>query len=98
MYRDLITYKLASGVTKAQLIEVAQKVVDGWKKKQPGFVSWEIAHDEDGHYMDIVFWETLDHAKHAEKEMANIPNVEEWFACYEPGSIKSKKVFVSAKF
>lgn len=98
MYKDLISYKLAEGVTEAHLLRVAQEIIDNWMKKLPGFVSWEINKGKDGTYTDIVVWETEENAKNAEKEMANIPNAMEWFKCYEQGSISSKGIIIRATF
>ena len=92
MYKDVISYQLAEQVTKKHLLQVAKRVVEGWMAKQKGFVKWEIHTDKDGSYTDIVYWESKEDAKNAEKEMANIPNAAEWFACYKPDSISSKNL------
>ena len=90
MYKDLITYELADSITEKHLIGVAQQIINDWMKKQAGFISWEINTNNDGSYTDIVSWESKEAAKNAEKEMANIPNAMDWFACYKEGSISSK--------
>lgn len=88
MYKDLITYQLAEGVTEAHLLKVAQQIIDEWMCKLPGFINWEIHRSKDGQYTDIVYWQDEAAAKNAEVEMANIPNASDWYACYQPGSIK----------
>lgn len=89
MYKDIISYKLAEGITKEHLLAVSSEVVQHWMRKQPGFVKWEIHRNKNGDYTDIVYWESKEAAQNAEKEMGNIPNAKDWFACYEPGSINS---------
>lgn len=98
MYKDIITYELAEGITKDQLIEVAQDIIENWMKNLSGFISWEIHNSEDGKYTDIVSWASKVDAKNAELEMMKIPNAGAWFACYKEGSIISKALKSVKKF
>ena len=98
MYKDVINYQLADGVDEAQLIDVAEKIVHDWMKKQKGFLGWEINQNEDGSYTDIVSWESADAAKKAELAMVNIPNAGDWYACYNVESISSKKLTLKKRF
>lgn len=98
MYKDIISYALADGVTKEHLLKVAEEVVNGWMKKQSGFIKWEINSDKEGAFVDLVFWESKEAAKLAEKEMVNIPNASEWFGCYKQGSISSRNIDLIASF
>jgi hypothetical protein len=98
MYKDLISYELAEGVSKEKLIKAAEKVVSEWMNKMPGFIKWEIHSTKEGGFLDIVYWESKEDAMHAEKEMVNIPNAGDWFACYKEGTISSKNVTVIAQF
>lgn len=92
MYKDVISYKLAENVTEEHLLNVAGKIIKSWMSKQPGFIKWEIHKNSNGGYTDIVYWESKDDAKKSEADMVNIPNANDWFACYEEGSISSKNL------
>lgn len=98
MYKDIIDYELAENVSEEQLIRVGGQIVEDWMKKLPGFVSWEISKDKDSNYTDIVTWASEEDAKNATKEMANIPNATDWYACYKEGSIKSKNLISCALY
>lgn len=99
MYKDLITYRLAEGISEERLMEVAQVVVDSWMKAQKGFIKWEIHKNvKDQSYTDIVYWESREAAQAAETKMAEIPNAADWFSCYENGSIQSKNVNFIGEF
>ncbi len=98
MYKDVISYELAEGITIDRLLQVAQQIINDWMKKLTGFIKWEIHANSDGSYTDIVYWENEAAAKKAEKEMANIPNAGDWFACYKPETISSKKLSQLAEF
>lgn len=97
MYKDIITYELAAGVTEEQLLSVGQQIVNDWMKSLNGFVSWEIHQSATG-YTDIVTWETKEDAKNAEQEMVKIPNAGVWYACYKEGSISSTNLTRIAGF
>lgn len=92
MYKDIISYQLAEGISKEHLLKVAQQIIDNWMKKRPGFISWEICENTDGSFTDIVCWETKDAAKEAEKDMANIPNAMDWYSCYQQDTITCKNL------
>ena len=92
MYKDIINYELADNVSKEGLLKIAEQIVKDWMKHQPGFVKWEIHTNSDKSFTDIVYWNTEQDAKNAEKEMANIPNANDWYGCYKQGSISSKNL------
>lgn len=98
MYKDIISYELAENVTEQHLIKIAKQIVNDWMKSQNGFVKWEITTHTDGSYTDIVYWNSKEDAKAAEKEMVNIPNAGEWYACYKEGSISGKNLTTIASF
>jgi len=86
MYKDIINYKLAEGITEEHLLKVAGQIIESWMRNQKGFVKWEIHKNKDGNFTDIVCWESKEDAKNSEKGMVNIPNAAEWYSCYEQGS------------
>lgn len=98
MYKDVISYELAEGISEEHLLQVAQQIVELWMKKLTGFINWEIHQNADGSYSDIVYWKSEADAKNAEKEMANIPNAHDWYACYKTGTISSKNLTLIAQF
>ena len=98
MYKDIINYELAEGVSREHLIAIAKQIVTDWMKNQTGFIKWEIHSNNNEGYTDIVYWKSKQDAKNAEKEMANIPNAGDWYACYKEGTISSKNLTTLAEF
>ena len=98
MYKDIINYELDEKVSKEDLLIIAKQIVTDWMKNQPGFINWEIHTNKNGSYTDIVYWESEQDAKNAEKEMVNIPNASDWYSCYKEGTISSKNLTLIAKF
>ncbi|MCB9202392.1 MAG: hypothetical protein H6604_05030 [Flavobacteriales bacterium] len=98
MYRDIISYELAENITQEHLLQVANQIITDWMSKLPGFIKWEIHTNKDGSFTDIVYWESQEDAQNAEKEMINIPNAPEWYACYKQESISCKNLTLLQSF
>jgi len=98
MYKDIINYKLANGVSEKHLLNIANEIIKFWMSKQSGFIKWEIHKNNNGGYTDIVYWESKEDAKKSEADMVNIPNVNDWFACYEQESISNKNLNLISTF
>ena len=98
LYRDIIRYELAEGITQERLFEVAKDVLDNWMTKQKGFQGWEISKDQKDQYVDIVYWDSEEDAKNSQLDMHNVPNPQDWFACYKEGTIKSDNLKVFGTF
>ncbi len=92
MYKDIISYELADGVSESHLNQVAIKVYEDWMKHQKGFVSWEINKNKDGNYTDIVVWENKESAQKSNENMAGMKHSAEWMACYKMETVKSINV------
>ena len=98
MYKDIINYELANNVSKEELLKIAKQIAADWMQHQPGFIKWEIHTNNDHSFTDIVYWESRNAAKNAEKEMGNIPNASDWYDCYKEGSIASRNLALIAAF
>lgn len=98
MYKDIITYELAEGISEEHLLKVAQQIINDWMSKLSGFIKWEIHTNKNDSYTDVVYWESEEAAKKANEEMANIPNANDWYACYKKGSISSQKISLVSTF
>lgn len=98
MYKDIISYELAENISEEQLLVIAKQVYNDWMKNQSGFIKWEIHTNSDGSYTDLVCWESKQDAMKAEKDMVNIPNSADWFACYKEGTMTSKNLTLVAEF
>ncbi len=98
MYKDIISYKLAAGISQKHLLNIAAKISKIWMSHQKGFIKWEIHKNNEGHYTDIVYWKSEQDKKKSESNMINSPNANDWFACYDKNSITSQKLSEIGKF
>jgi hypothetical protein len=55
---EITTFRLVDGLDVQDFIK-ANRDIDPWLRKQPGFVSRHICARDDGSIIDIVFWETV---------------------------------------
>lgn len=74
------------------MIKIAKQILENWMKHQRDFIKWEIHRNTNGNYTDIVYWQSKEDAKEAEKDMVNIPNEAEWYACYMHDTITSENL------
>lgn len=66
---ELVVFRVKEGVARDRLLGTVDAVSD-WIAEQPGFISRELLDGaEDGRWVDLVWWRTLDEA-HAAAERA----------------------------
>lgn len=61
---EIVIYQANEGVSEAQAILLA-KSVNNFISSQQGFISRTMSMSEDKKWIDVVFWESLHHAKKA---------------------------------
>jgi hypothetical protein len=61
---ELVRFRLQQGKTSADWLKANEKIND-WIKLQPGFRFRSLSETEDGEWLDMVYWESLDAAKKA---------------------------------
>jgi hypothetical protein len=97
-YKDVIKYQLSDDISEQELIEIATKVANNWMKYQPGFIKWEIHCKDNNNFIDIVSWTSKEYARRAKGEVAKVPGVNQWYACYKQGSISTTNLTLLADF
>lgn len=92
MFVDIISYRLALGTSREDMLHAAGSILETWMKKQEGFLRWDIGEAKNGEYIDLVFWKDESSAQKAEQNMKEIPGDHPWLHCYEMSSIQSQKI------
>lgn len=59
---ELVTFKLAEGVSEAQ-VAATYEGVNSVLLAQPGFHYRSQSHDGKGQWYDVIYWENMDRAK-----------------------------------
>ncbi len=84
---ELVVFKLTAGASREQLLDTAGPV-SRWIAQQPGFVSRQLAYDEDGgRWIDVVWWRTLEDAHAAAERAMTSPACAPMFALIDMESI-----------
>jgi heme-degrading monooxygenase HmoA len=61
---ELATFKTKEGVTQEQFLATVDAVSE-WVKRQPGFISYDLAYaEETDTWMEVIWWESLDAARY----------------------------------
>jgi antibiotic biosynthesis monooxygenase (ABM) superfamily enzyme len=80
---ELVVYKLGEGVSRDQFLGT-NDAASAWIAKQPGFVSRELVHDAEGdRWVDVVWWETMEHARAASERAMTSDSCSPMFALIE---------------
>ncbi len=69
---EVVVFKLAEGVTDELFLESAQGI-EGWLETKPGFLNRRLSKDENGMWLDLIEWESMDEAQSAAAEIMSQP-------------------------
>ena len=84
---EVVLFRAKSGISDAQILEVA----DGLQRDLEEFggcVSRRLLKSEDGQWLDIVDWTSLDEAQQASEAIMQRPSAQGFMAAVDPESIK----------
>jgi hypothetical protein len=77
---ELVVYKLREGVSRDQFLGT-NDAVSTWIRSQPGFISRELVYDGEGdHWVDVIWWETLEQAEAASERSMTSESCSPMFA------------------
>ncbi|MES0884411.1 hypothetical protein [Roseibium sp. SCP14] len=84
---EYVTFKAADGVDEAKLARVAVDVNEALTDYD-GFIDRHVALQDDGTWVEVVYWRDLDSAKAALDKFLADPNTKEFLAMVDPDSVK----------
>ena len=61
---EMVSFKLNEGATTADILATSP-AISAWVIQQAGFQYRSLAQQSDGQWLDIVYWESLEHAQQA---------------------------------
>ncbi|MEM6327450.1 MAG: antibiotic biosynthesis monooxygenase [Bacteroidota bacterium] len=80
MVIEVATFTLASGITPEAFRPLDQAVEDEHVSRQPGFISRQSAASEDGEWLVIVHWRSVEDAEASMASFASAPAAEAFMA------------------
>ena len=80
---ELVVYKLTPGASRERFLATNQ-VVSRWIREQPGFISRDLVHDEEGdRWVDVIWWQSMAQAQAASEASATSESCQPMFALIE---------------
>ena len=84
---EVVTFDLKEGVSKAEASRKLQ-ALNEFVKDYEGFIKRSISCNEDGKWVDIVYWESRELAVKAASEVSHSPKAMEIFQVIDENSIQ----------
>jgi len=84
---ETVSFKLTAGSDVSAFVAASDKVTD-WARKQPGFLSRELAQLEDDSWLDIAYWTSTEAAKKAGETFMSELGDSAFMAMIDPASVK----------
>lgn len=67
---ELVRFRLKQDKTRGDWLKANEQVSE-WVKQQPGFRFRSLSETDDGEWIDVVYWESLEAAQNAGKRVMN---------------------------
>lgn len=90
MIIEIATFALKPGITPEQFRPFDQVVEREHVSRQPGFISRESAASEDGEWLVIVHWRSVEDAKASMASVASAPAAAAFVANLQPKTMQMK--------
>ena len=84
---EIATFELANGVDPAQFAPLDEAVERDHVSKQPGFVSRETGYTDQGEWLVIVHWESIEAAEASMASFTAAPAAADFMANLDPSTM-----------
>jgi antibiotic biosynthesis monooxygenase (ABM) superfamily enzyme len=83
---EIIIYRLKPGVDRDQFMEISTRATD-WLRQRPGYLGRELLEDDNGQWVDLVRWVTMDDALAAASAFMEVPEALAFMDAVVPESV-----------
>lgn len=84
---EIVIWKATPGFTEEQIIEKS-KGLNQFVTQQKGFVSRDFAKNENGQWIDFLYWETMESAQEAAKNIEKNPACADFVSTIDMSSMQ----------
>lgn len=84
---ELVLYKAVEGTGEDDFLEASDAMMSDLMGLS-GFIDRELAKNEDGYWLDIVHWNSLEEAQQAANDALNIPSCLAFFEMIDDADMK----------
>ncbi len=92
---EMVSFKLNDGVSPQVFIKASEEL-DSWVAQQNGFEYRALAQQEDGTWVDIVFWQSQAEALQAGEAFMTAKESQNLMACIDKSSVVMQHMPVMA--
>lgn len=85
---EIVIYKTKSGINDADFIKTTSEMEEHFAKKQKGFIKRTFAKSENGDWVDVIYWETMDDAMKASEAAMKSSVCAPMFGVLDEASVK----------
>jgi antibiotic biosynthesis monooxygenase (ABM) superfamily enzyme len=83
---EIVIYRVKPDVNRGQFMEISTRATE-WLRKRPGYLGRELLEDDNGQWVDLVRWATMDDALAAASAFMEVPEAAAFMEAVEPESI-----------
>lgn len=83
---ELALFRSRQGVSQAEVLEASQQL-SRWLQRQSGFLYRSLSQQEDGLWVDVVYWQSLEQAQAASAGFMQASESQALMALIEPDSV-----------
>ncbi|WP_299110112.1 nuclear transport factor 2 family protein [uncultured Winogradskyella sp.] len=95
---EVTTFKTKSVTNTPVFNKLDAEIEANFTKKQPGFIKRQSGINENGEYVVLVYWETLENAKASMEKFMSDASVADYASMIEGASMKMSRYIIDDKF
>jgi hypothetical protein len=85
---EVAQFKLKSSVNESDFLEASQVAQDGFLSKHSGYISRELFKKEDGSWVDMVRWSSMEDAQEAMSKFMGDPSAKKFEEMIDPATVQ----------
>ena len=98
MVTETSQFKTKQGISEDAFLNASQKAQDEFLSKCEGFISRELLKSEDGTWMDIVHFKTMEDAQEAMQKFVGHPSTKAFEEAIDPATAQMRHFEVAMKY
>jgi len=87
---EIVEWKIVPGADETSVLRAVQTACDNHISNEPGFIDWEIVKGDKGSYMEILHWDSMEHALQAADNAKSDPACLAFFKYLDKNTVKMR--------
>ncbi len=88
MIIEIAQFKLGAGVNEEEFLQEAEEVQKNFLEKQSGYIDRELLKSDDGLWVDVLHWNSMEEALEAAEVMIKNPKTQGFILKIDSSSVK----------